>query len=275
MTQISPNARNWLKAISAAEGTTRDGRVQYNIMFGGGTFNDLSRHPDTVIDGGRYQSAAAGAYQFMPGTWEGVARSLGLTDFGPVSQDLAALELMRRRGVNPDTAPITAENVALLAPEWASLPTLEGVSYYGQPVKSLSFVQRAGMAPNVMAPAAGSEAQPGPTQPQSQSQPIAAEPQPTVDASDNTFGSSNLQTVLDALGVLGAQVNAGRQGMDAVAERGRKMLDTNPYASEDTEDSADRRAQQALNMRLMQEPQRTLEERLRSGIQMGIDAFRQ
>jgi hypothetical protein len=31
---------------------------------------------------------------------------------------------------------------AALAPEWASLPTLSGASYYGQPVKSLSDLQR-------------------------------------------------------------------------------------------------------------------------------------
>ena len=144
---VSPNARKWLNAISAAEGTTKGGKVQYNIMFGGGTFNDLSKHPDTVIDSGRYRSAAAGAYQFMPGTYNRVAKTLNLTDFSPESQDQAALELIRQRGVDPDRDPITRENVSKLAPEWAALPTLSGKSYYNQPVKSFEFVSRAGGNP--------------------------------------------------------------------------------------------------------------------------------
>lgn len=32
--------------------------------------------------------------------------------------------------------------LARLAPEWAALPTLEGVSHYGQPVKDRSELQR-------------------------------------------------------------------------------------------------------------------------------------
>jgi hypothetical protein len=104
-------------------------------MFGGGRFKDLSRHPDTVIRGGGYSSAAAGRYQFMPGTWAGAAKALGLRDFGPQAQDAAALYLMRQRGVDPNS-PINAAAIAKLAPEWASLPTLAGKSYYGQPVKS-------------------------------------------------------------------------------------------------------------------------------------------
>ena len=105
--EISPNAQRWLNSISAAEGTMRDGRRGYNIMFGGGTFPNYDQHPDTVIDGGRLKSAAAGAYQFMPGTYSGVKRDLNLPDFSPSSQDQAALELIRRRGVDPDRDPLT------------------------------------------------------------------------------------------------------------------------------------------------------------------------
>ena len=161
---VSPNARNWLNAISAAEGTTRNGKVQYNIMFGGGTFNDLSKHPDTVIDSGRYRSAAAGAYQFMSATYRGVARDLNLQDFSPESQDQAALELIRRRGVDPDRDPITRENVAKLAPEWAALPTLSGKSFYNQPVKSFEFVSRAGGNPYLTPQEAAPSKPPEPVQ---------------------------------------------------------------------------------------------------------------
>jgi len=136
---VSPLERQWLDLISFAEGTYDPSRggTQYDIMFGGGRFSDLSRHPDKVISSGGYNSAAAGAYQFMPQTWAGVSKKLGLKGFGPEQQDLAALELIRQRGVDPSRDPITKETVARLAPEWASLPTLSGKSYYGQPVRKL------------------------------------------------------------------------------------------------------------------------------------------
>lgn len=137
---ISDNARRWLKAISFAEGTWANNKPKYDILFGGGTFGDLSRHPDRVIHTPKYSSAAAGAYQFMPGTWESVQRKLNLPDFSPPSQDLGALELIRMRGVNPDTDPINRETLSKLSPEWASFPTLEGVSYYGQPNKAAESI---------------------------------------------------------------------------------------------------------------------------------------
>lgn len=145
---VTPAERQWLNLISFAEGTWTSQGPKYNTMFGGGQFKDLSRHPDIVVRTPGYASAAAGAYQFMPGTWGGVAKKLGLRDFGPQAQDLGAIQLMRARGVDPATAAITPANVAKLAPEWASLPTMRGVSYYGQPSKSFStlanFVKKSG-----------------------------------------------------------------------------------------------------------------------------------
>ena len=146
--EISPNAQRWLNAISASEGTMRDGKRGYNIMFGGGTFDDYTRHPDTVVDGGRLKSAAAGAYQFMPGTYSRVQQDLGLPDFSPSSQDQAALELIRRRGVDPDRDPITPQNVNKLSPEWAAFPTLQGGSYYpNQKSRDFQFVKDAFNSP--------------------------------------------------------------------------------------------------------------------------------
>jgi len=133
--QISPNARRWLDTISFAEGTWGGQAPRYAITFGYQPIADLSKHPDRVVKSGGYASAAAGAYQFMPQTWEGVRSKLGLRDFSPVSQDLGALELIRQRGVDPDRDPITRETLAKLSGEWASIPTLSGKSAYGQPVK--------------------------------------------------------------------------------------------------------------------------------------------
>lgn len=138
------------QAIAGAEGTILGGKPGYGVMFGGGRFQDFSKHPDRVIRSpGGYASAAAGAYQFMPGTWSGVQKKLGLSDFGPRAQDLGMLSKVRERllplgGLAAITkaGALTPEIQAALAPEWASFPTASGKSYYGQPVKSSSQIQK-------------------------------------------------------------------------------------------------------------------------------------
>ena len=67
--ELTPERRALLNTIRYAEGTWKDGEDKgYRIMYGGGQFQDLSRHPERVIVK-RYTSAAAGAYQFLPKTW--------------------------------------------------------------------------------------------------------------------------------------------------------------------------------------------------------------
>jgi muramidase (phage lysozyme) len=162
----TPEAQRLLKTIRFAEGTA--GPKGYKTMFGGGTFNDLSRHPDRVVHGNGYSSAAAGAYQFLPGTWQSHAKALGLQDFGEVNQDIAALrgirsrlmpigglETLRKEGLSQRVA-------AALAPEWASFPTETGRSYYGQPVKPLAQLQKYYGAAPVSAPASPPAVMPPP-----------------------------------------------------------------------------------------------------------------
>jgi len=168
MPPITPQQQAWLDVIAYAEGTDRTkSRGGYNILFGGGRFSDLRKHPDKVID---KTSAAAGRYQFMPDTWKAVSTALKLPDFGPAAQDIAALELMRRRGVDPNR-PITKELVAKLAPEWASLPTLAGKSFYNQPVKQFSELQKYAASPSRNIP--GNQAFPS-------TQPSASPTQPSA-----------------------------------------------------------------------------------------------
>ena len=186
---IGPNARALLDTIRLPEGTS--GAQGYNTMFTGKTFSDLSRHPRQINRSNGLASDAAGAYQFLSPTWDSAARELGLKDFSPFSQDLAALHLIRRRGVDPDK-PLTREALAKLAPEWASLPTMQGKSYYGQPVMSadklLSYYQSRLKGNGVMA---------APSTP-----PVAAAPNPV-----SPRASSPLEAV--AAGILGSAGEAG------------------------------------------------------------------
>jgi len=57
----------------------------------------------------------------------------------PMRQDEYAIKLIIRRGVNPKK-PLDRNSLNKLAPEWASLPTLNGRSYYGQPVKQYNVL---------------------------------------------------------------------------------------------------------------------------------------
>ena len=141
---VTPERRALLNTIRYAEGTWSDGEDKgYQVLYGGGLFEDLSRHPETVIVR-RYTSAAAGAYQFLPKTWKGVARELDLDSFEPAQQDQAALHLIERRGAlqEIDRHGLTSAAMARLAPEWASFPTWSGSSAYGQPVKSRRDLER-------------------------------------------------------------------------------------------------------------------------------------
>lgn len=145
----TPEGRALLGVIRYAEGTAKS-KDPYRVLFGGSQFSDLSRHPNRVIRTESYPrgSSAAGAYQFKPPTWNQQAQKLGLRSFGPTEQDIAALDLARNRLIDLGGLSylkqkgLTREALAALAPEWASLPTMEGRSYYGQPVKGASELQK-------------------------------------------------------------------------------------------------------------------------------------
>lgn len=195
----NPGIAEGLKqAIAGAEGTILGGKPGYNVMFGGGRFKDFSRHPDRVISSpGGYSSAAAGAYQFMPGTYAGLQKRLGLKDFGPQSQDIAMFAKARERlmplgGLSAisKAGTLTPEIQAALAPEWASFPTKSGKSYYGQPVKSSSQIQKFFEQGKARVPAGTSSL-------------AAVETQPSVTTQQvqegNKLGAGLLQQVMGAI----------------------------------------------------------------------------
>lgn len=142
---ITPERRALLNTIRYAEGTWREGHpLGYRVLFGGSLVDSLDRHPNRVMYSARYASAAAGAYQFMPFTWDRIVRAMGFRDFQPDAQDQGALFLIQRRGglALADQGELSPRLVALLAPEWASFPTLNGGSYYGQPVRRYADLRR-------------------------------------------------------------------------------------------------------------------------------------
>lgn len=116
-----PNMRRFLDVLSYTEGTQKNG---YNTIFGGGRWEDLSRHPNRIWGRtGDGATSATGRYQFLTNTWNEQAKLLGLEDFGPHSQDLAAVSLIMRRGAVNDilNGDIDSAN-RKLSKEWTSLP---------------------------------------------------------------------------------------------------------------------------------------------------------
>jgi len=134
--------RALLDAIAFAEGTRDQPNGGYKTLFGFGQFDDYSKHPGKVVRSGGYVSAAAGRYQFMPGTFNRLAKKIGLKDFSPESQDRAALELVKELGVSDNILKkegISSKVSAVLGKQWASFPG----SPFGQPTKPLPPIQKA------------------------------------------------------------------------------------------------------------------------------------
>lgn len=125
------NVQAFLRVIRTGEGTTDE--AGYRRLFGGELFASFADHPRRTIAKNGYRSTAAGAYQFLSGTWDETARLMGLGDFSPANQDLAAVgRIAARRALNDVLAGRFESAVRKCAWEWASLPG----SPYGQPVIS-------------------------------------------------------------------------------------------------------------------------------------------
>lgn len=125
------NVRAFLDMLAHAEGTAGRGDDGYNVIVGGGLFTDYEDHPRKLIDLPKLgiQSTAAGRYQFLSRTWDDLVAQCGLTNFGPLSQDRAAIRMFRWAGaLGYIQAGSVADAIVLCRKLWASLPN----AGYGQ-----------------------------------------------------------------------------------------------------------------------------------------------
>jgi muramidase (phage lysozyme) len=136
-----PNVRAMLQVIRYGEGTTGD--KGYQMLFGGEAFNDFTKHPNKKISKGGYTTTAAGAYQFLSTTWQGLVAQYGFQDFSPHNQDLGAVALIKQRGALEDVkSGRFRDAIYKISWEWASLPGPDGKSRYGQPAKSIEELEK-------------------------------------------------------------------------------------------------------------------------------------
>lgn len=135
---ISANLNAFLDALAWSEGvikpnhplTKDDG---YDVIVtgldGSEIFTDYKAHPFSrgrkpkQINRAGLFSTASGRYQFMLRDYEHYRNSLGLIDFGPVSQDKWAIQLLReRKALALIEIGQIKEAVSLCRNLWASLP---------------------------------------------------------------------------------------------------------------------------------------------------------
>jgi len=138
--ELPRTVRAFMDTLAYAEGT----KEHYDYIFTFVTFNSYKDHPRRAVCAGKLCSTAAGRYQFLSKTWDGLAPDLGLSDFTPPSQDKAGLELVRRAGaynlvLKSDRYENFAAAVKKINKIWASLPG----SPYGQPTHSLAALWKA------------------------------------------------------------------------------------------------------------------------------------
>lgn len=122
---MNANRMAFLTAIAVSEGTEDRGDRGYNVIVGYDLFSDYSKHPNKKVwieRIGRF-STAAGRYQILYRYWKVYKSQLHLPDFGPDSQDLIALQLIRECHALDDVdAGRFAVAIDKCKSRWASLP---------------------------------------------------------------------------------------------------------------------------------------------------------
>lgn len=131
-----PKVRSFLDTIANVESGGR-----YNVSVGGKTFNSYSKHPEMFDPS--LGSDAAGRYQFISTTFNPIAKKLGLKDFSPQSQDIAAVQYLKDLGVLDDIQSGDPRRIQtaidMLKNKWTGLKRYkagEALKYYNQRLRS-------------------------------------------------------------------------------------------------------------------------------------------
>lgn len=148
------NMAAFLEALAHSEGTANSADP-YRVCFGyEHTIVSLAEHPKISGEwpgeplsaamckgaglGPGCVSTAAGKYQIIKPTWVGLRDKLRLNDFGPASQDAAAIELIKQsKAYDLVQAGQFAQAVERCKKVWASLPG----AGYGQGERSIAWLQ--------------------------------------------------------------------------------------------------------------------------------------
>lgn len=150
---MNQNRAAFLTMLSVSEGTSTNPLTVnngYDVIVTGldgpAVFTDYSDHPfakgrpPQVVNSKGLRSTAAGRYQLLLRWWVAYKASLNLADFGPVSQDLVAIQQIRERSALPlIDAGNLVDAIHACSNIWASLPG----NGYGQPQNSIDKLRAA------------------------------------------------------------------------------------------------------------------------------------
>lgn len=205
------NLDAFLHLIRTGEGTLGD--YGYRTLYGGGLFDSFADHPRRAVKAGRYTSTAAGAYQIIARTWDGLRKlhPAELPDFSPPRQDVAARLLIQGRGAYDDVLAGRFRAAILKCnKEWASLP----LSPYGQPTLSMERAMQ-------ILTAAGAQFAPEPTAVQSK--------EANMDPLSTSIITTALPKLIGALPEIAnifKNPNVAERNVEAVSKVGQILVDS-------------------------------------------------
>lgn len=123
------NVVAFLDMLAWSEGTDHPKQQSndrgYDVIVGGELFTSYRDHPRRVVTLPRLgiKSTAAGRYQLLARFWPHYRDLLELDDFGPYSQDLVAIQLIReQRAIGDVKAGRVVPAIEKCRNIWASLP---------------------------------------------------------------------------------------------------------------------------------------------------------
>ena len=123
--ECSRNLAAFLDMLAFSEGTLGRGDDGYDKLVNPGkSFASYAEHPNVSISiSPTLRSTAAGRYQFLSKYWQHYKVLLQLPDFGPVSQDKWAIQLIREQRALADIeAGRIGDAIDKCRNIWASLP---------------------------------------------------------------------------------------------------------------------------------------------------------
>lgn len=141
-----PQVRAFLDGIARVEGADY-GTIVFDPP-GAQSVVDFSQHPQVTrvrkIRGKETPSSAAGRYQMIDTTYAGTAAATGLSDFSPQSQDINAVELLRRTGaVDALIDGDLPKALAQAGTQWAGIPNSSLAKRHNQPSAKAAKFQTA------------------------------------------------------------------------------------------------------------------------------------
>lgn len=136
---ISKNLRAFLDMIAKSEGTWGKGDNGYDVMVGGRYFSSYKDHPRVLVNLPKLKikSTAAGRYQILARYYDHYKKQLDLPDFGPVSQDKIAIQLIKECNALDDIeAGRIVSAISKCKSRWASFPAA-GYGQHEQKIETL------------------------------------------------------------------------------------------------------------------------------------------